>query len=393
MRLHLLGTFSLVLMCISVTSWAQHTLTLTRVVGGLSAPVVLTHANDGSNRVFVVEQSGTIRIIQNGILLPTPFLDIKSKLANISPYYSEMGLLGLAFHPNFSSNGRFYVHYSAPKADKAADHQTVIAQFTTSTYEPNMADLSSHRVVLTVDQPASNHNGGTICFGPDGYLYIGLGDGGGAGDRYGLIGNAQNLNSLLGKILRIDVDDPPYAIPPDNSFARGGGRPEIYAYGFRNPWKFSFDKDGRLFVADVGQNKYEEVNIVERGGNYGWRLMEGLACYNPEKNCEQGKTLQKPIYAYSHTADKVSVIGGYVYRNANIPALKGKYVFADWKGMVMALEQQGNSWQEQSIRFRNSNELGYINSLGEDQAGNIYILTQTQLGPKNRTGVVYVIQK
>jgi glucose/arabinose dehydrogenase len=393
MRLKFLLVLAVLLGLLAVNARAQYTLSLQPVVDGLSAPVAMAHAGDGSNRLFVVEQSGTIRIVKNGQLLPGAFLDIKSKLAPTSTYYSEMGLLGLAFHPNFKSNGKFYVHYSAPKASKSADHLTVIAQFQVSTYDPDMADFTSHRVILSVDQPASNHNGGTIAFGPDGYLYIGLGDGGGAGDRYGLTGNAQNLQSLLGKILRIDVDEAPYAIPPDNPFVQGGGRPEIYAYGLRNPWKFSFAPDGRLFVGDVGQSKFEEINIVTKGGNYGWRLMEGKSCYNPEKNCEQGKRLEPPIYTYPHNAEQISVIGGYYYRGKHIPALQRHYVFADWKGKVMALEAYNGQWQPRPIRFRNQSELGYVNSLGEDEEGNLYVLSQGQLGPKNRTGVLYLIQR
>lgn len=369
---------------------APVTLGLQEVMTGLSAPVVLTHAGDGSNRLFVVEQVGNVRVIRNGKMKPYPFLDLTSKVAPISPYYSEMGLLGLAFHPNYKQNGKFYVYFSAPKVSRESDHQGILAEYQVSPFDPDMADFTTQRIILTVDQPASNHNGGALAFGPDGYLYLGLGDGGGAGDRYGLTGNGQNLNTLLGKILRIDVDSKqPYAIPDDNPFVRGGGRPEIWAYGLRNPWRFSFAPDGRLFCADVGQNKYEEVNLIERGGNYGWRLMEGPACYNPEKNCEQGQTLIKPIFHYLHNSSRVCVVGGYVYRGKGIPALRGQYIFADWKGSVMAIQQQGQRWEMSLLRFRTGDGYGYINSLGEDEQGNLYLLTQTQMGPKNRTGALY----
>lgn len=375
-----------------VQAQAPVTLSLQEVLNGLSAPVALTHAGDGSNRLFVVEQVGNVRVIRNGKMKPYPFLELTSKIAPISPYYSEMGLLGLAFHPKFKQNGKFYVYYSAPKANRESDHQGVLAEYEVSPFDPDMADFTTQRILLTVDQPASNHNGGALAFGPDGYLYLGLGDGGGAGDRFGLTGNGQNLNTLLGKILRIDVDSKqPYAIPDDNPFARGGGRPEIWAYGLRNPWRFSFAPDGRLFCADVGQNKYEEVNLIERGGNYGWRLMEGPACYNPEKNCEQGKNLIRPIYHYLHSSSKVSVVGGYVYRGKGISALRGQFVFADWKGSVMAIQQQGQRWEMSPLRFRTGDGYGYINSLGEDEQGNLYLLTQTQMGPKNRTGALYKI--
>lgn len=393
MRFNLLSLLLLAMLCTSGAR-GQHTLTLTEIASGLSGPVGLVHANDGTDRVFVLEQSGTVRVIENGKLLPTPFLDLSSKLAKISPYYSEMGLLGMAFHPDFKRNARVYVHYSAPKTSATYDHQTVIAEFRASLIDPNMVDFNSHRVIFRLDQPASNHNGGTICFGPDGYLYIGLGDGGGAGDRFGVQGNAQNLRSLLGKIIRINIDEVPYGIPRDNPLvATKGGRPEIYAWGFRNPWRFSFAADGRLFVADVGQNKWEEINIVAKGGNYGWRLMEGPDCYKPEKNCQEGKQLVQPIYTYKHANEEVCVIGGYLYRGSEIPILAGKYVFADWKGKVMVLIWQDNAWVMAPVRFRNVLDPGYINSLGEDAAGNLYLLTQMELGPKNRTGVLYRIDR
>lgn len=393
MRFYLLSLFSLVVLC-SPSAEGQNTLTLTKVAGGLSGPVGLVYAKDGSDRIFVLEQSGTVRVIENGMLLPTPFLDLSSKLAKISPYYSEMGLLGMAFHPDFKRNARVYVHYSAPSTSAAYDHQTIIAEFRASFIDPNMVDFNSHRVIFSLDQPASNHNGGAICFGPDGYLYIGLGDGGGAGDRFGVQGNGQNLQSLLGKLLRINIDETPYGIPRDNPLlAAQRGRPEIYAWGFRNPWHFSFAADGRLFVADIGQNKWEEINLVEKGGNYGWRLMEGPECYKPDKNCEHGERLVRPIYAYQHTNEQVSVIGGHVYRGTQIPTLLGKYVFADWKGKVMVLAEEGGTWVLESVRFRNVLDPGYINSLGEDAAGNLYLLTQFELGPKNRTGVLYRLER
>ncbi len=393
MRITLLSLF--LLGALSATGLkGQHTLTLTKVASGLSGPVGLVYPNDGTDRVFVLEQSGTVRVIERGKLLPTPFLDLSSKLASISPYYSEMGLLGMAFHPDFKRNARLYVHYSAPSSHPSHDHKTVIAEFRASLIDPNMVDFNSHRVVFTLDQPASNHNGGSICFGPDGYLYIGLGDGGGAGDRFGVQGNGQNLQSLLGKILRINIDETPYGIPRDNPLvASKAGRTEIYAWGFRNPWRFSFASDGRLFAADVGQNKWEEVNIVVKGGNYGWRLMEGPDCYKPEKNCEQGERLVRPIHAYKHSNEQVSVIGGFVYRGTHIPDWVGKYVFADWKGKVMVLTEQDGHWILGAVRFRNVLDPGYINSLGEDAAGNLYLLTQLELGPKNRTGVLYKIER
>ena len=393
-RISVVLYYLLLCCCPLIHAQAPLTLGLQKVIDGLSGPVVLTHAGDGSNRLFIVEQPGNIRVMRNGKMKPYPFLDLTSKVAPISPYYSEMGLLGLTFHPKFKQNGRFYVYYSAPPEKAGIDHTGILAEYQVSPFDPNMADFTTQRIILKIDQPASNHNGGALAFGPDGYLYLGLGDGGGAGDRYGLTGNGQNLNTLLGKILRIDVDQgDPYGIPDDNPFARGGGRPEIWAYGFRNPWRFSFAPDGRLFCADVGQNKWEEINLVERGGNYGWRLKEGNQCYNPEKNCEQGKTLLAPIHTYMHSSSRVCVVGGYVCRNRNLTGLYGKFVYADWKGAVMALEQNGQRWESIGLRFRGGDDYGYVNCLGEDEQGNLYLLTQTQLGPKNRTGAVYLLQK
>src|SRR5438067_809363 len=246
------------------------------VVSGLSAPVDLQNPNDGTGRLFVVEQQGMIRIVTNNSLLSTPFLDIHNQV----DFGGEKGLLGLAFHPSYSQNRRFFVNYDRVVSGQM---QTVISEFQTSASNPNQADPTSERILFTVNQPFPNHKGGQLAFGPKGFLYIGLGDGGSAGDPFG---NGQNLQTLLGKMLRIDVDHTspglPYAIPSDNPFLNGTDRGEIWAYGFRNPWRFSFDPaDGRLFVGDVGQDKYEEIDIAQKGGNFGWNIMEGLHCFKP----------------------------------------------------------------------------------------------------------------
>src|SRR5919108_5627736 len=280
-------------------------LSLTTVVSGLNSPVDLQVPDDNTGRFFVVEQPGTIRIVNGGALLPTPFLDITGV-----DFGGEKGLLGLAFHPNYAQSRRLYVNYDRVFGGQM---QTVISEFQASTTNPNLADPATERILFTVNQPFPNHKGGQLVFGPDGFLYIGLGDGGSGGDPPG---NGQSLQTMLGKMLRIDVDHTssglPYAIPPDNPFAGGGGLPEIWAYGLRNPWRFSFDRpSGRLFCADVGQDHFEEVDLLQRGGNFGWNIMEGLHCFNPATGCNMSGLIL-PIAEYDHTEGD-AVIGGYVY--------------------------------------------------------------------------------
>jgi glucose/arabinose dehydrogenase len=362
------------------------------VAGGFTSPVGLAAPPDGTNRLFIIEQGGKIKIIKNGITLPVPFLQITHLLDGLNIAYSEKGLLGFAFHPAYRGNGKFYVHYSAKTDESGMDHKSVIAEYRTDRTNPDKADVSSARIVLEVQQPESNHNGGQLAFGPDGFLYIGFGDGGGAGDKHSEEGNGQNPRTLLGKIIRIDVNtDEGYKIPEDNPFIRSGMyRHEIWATGLRNPWRFSFDKGtGKLYCADVGQNKYEEINIIEKGRNYGWRIMEGNHCFNPETGCNTDK-LTLPIAEYEHS-EGVSVIGGYMYRGNEFPSLHGYYFFGDWTGKVWYLRQEGQSWQRGPVNIRkNTNEAdGKINSFGEDQEGNIYIVTQKLFGPKSPTGVIY----
>lgn len=286
--------------------------------------------------------------------------------------------------------------YSAPESNSAFDHKSIIAEYTVSA-NADVADANSHTVIMEIKQPESNHNGGQLAFGPDGYLYIGLGDGGGAGDQHGAMGNGQNLTTHLGKILRLDVDGAkPYAIPKDNPFVSiKVAKPEIWAYGLRNPWRFSFDrKSGQLFCADVGQDKWEEVNIISKGKNYGWRVMEGAHCYAPERNCEQ-KNLELPIAEYGH--DKgISVIGGYVYRGTNISSIKGKYIFGDWKGTMYYLEEVQGKWimKNLPIEGKKDNDVDMnINSFGVDESGEIYILGQKITGTLMANGMVLLIEK
>jgi len=331
------------------------------VTSGLESPVFLTHASDGSGRFFVVEQPGRIHVLERGVLLSTPFLDMTEQVL----FGGERGLLGLAFHPDYRRNGRFFVNYN-----RKADGATVLAEYRRGA-TPTLA-LRDERILMVVPQPYANHNGGMVVFGPDGYLYIGRGDGGSGGDP----GNrAQNPEELLGKILRIDVDHgDPYGIPSDNPFAKEGGRPEIYALGLRNPWRFSFDfKTGELWVADVGQNKWEEIDLVTRGGNYGWRVMEGAHCYNPALSC-QTAGLMFPLLEYPHEKGRCSIIGGYVYRGRAISDLISQYVYGDFcSGEIFGMQstREGEVNREPQLILKTSLQ---ISSFGEDESGELYVL-------------------
>jgi glucose/arabinose dehydrogenase len=361
---------------------------LTEIVKGLKSPVAMGVAGDGSNRIFICEQYGTIRVFENSKLLPLPFLDISKKIDNLNFAYSEKGLLGIAFHPQYKLNGRFFVYYSAPSKINDSNHKSIVAEYKVSKENKNIADINE-RIILEIEQPESNHNGGMLAFGKDGYLYISSGDGGGGGDQHGERGNGQNLNTLLGKILCIDVDKSiPYAIPSTNPFVNKNAKPEIYAYGLRNPWRFSFDKKtGQLFCGDVGQNKYEEVDIIEKGKNYGWRITEGSHCYNSD-NCDR-VGLEYPIDEYPHSVG-ISVCGGYVYRGSYAAAV-GHYIFGDFNGSLFVLSKKENEWIHSGlyIENENTNDIGFaLNSFGEDEKGELYILGQHGPGPKNNKGVL-----
>jgi glucose/arabinose dehydrogenase len=341
----------------------QVSITLTPFVSGLNSPLDLENAGDGTNRLFVVEQGGTIRVIQNGGVLPTPFLDISSKVM----VDGESGLLGLTFHPGYPQNPHFYVNYVR---NNAGHFQSVIAEYQVSSGDPNLANPTSERILLVVDQPPfNNHKAGQLAFGSDGMLYFGLGDGGSGGDPQG---NGQNTNVLLGKMLRIDVDHTStgkqYAIPPDNPFVNGGGLPEIWAYGLRNPWRFSFDTPtGRLFLADVGQDAFEEIDIVTKGANYGWNVMEGTHCYSPVTGCNPaGLTL--PIVDYAHSEGE-TVIGGYVYHGSLISELQNAYLFGDFSnGKIWKLVESGSTWTRTLLLTSGQP----ISSFGRDEAGELY---------------------
>ncbi len=380
--------------CAALCQRPQLKIKLLEIASGFTSPVAFAVAGDGTNRLFIVEQSGRIKIIKSQNVLPVPFLDLSKKLDRLNIAYSEEGVLGLAFHPEYKTNGRFFVYYSAPAINPSDDHASIISEFKVS-LNADVADAGSEKIIMVIAQPESNHNGGMIAFGPDNMLYIGTGDGGGGGDRHGNIGNGQDLNSLLGKILRIDVDKKvPYQIPTDNPFIKPGCKPEVFAYGLRNPWKFSFDRvTGKLFCGDVGQNKFEETNVIEKGKNYGWRIMEANHCFNPEVNCESAN-LELPIDEYSHTEGN-SITGGFVYRGKSFPSMHGYYIFGDWSGKVWALKKDSQqAWKKFDVisEGNKSNDLNKkVNSFGEDENGELYIITQNGFGPKSKTGSVYKI--
>lgn len=390
--------------------------TLDVVASNFVAPVTLTHAGDGSGRRFVADQPGKIWIIDtNNIVLSPPFLDVSNQMVTLTAGYDERGLLGLAFHPQYTNNGRFFIYYSAPKSGSNINHESIVAEYQVSSTNANAADPTTATIVLRLDEPQSNHNGGALAFGPDGYLYISFGDGGGQNDGlnavglpHGLYGNGQNTNTMLGSIVRIDVDGaPPYAIPPDNPFVSSGGLDEIYAYGFRNPFRMSFDRGGTnaLFVADVGQNIYEEINIVNKGDNGGWRILEGSHAFDVPLAADVQVALpsiRQPIHEYTHALG-ISVIGGYVYRGSASPDLVGKYVFGDFStsfgfpnGQVFYLaETRPGLWERFAFELAPTNgPLGrYVKGFGEDEAGELYLLSTLNLGPGGTSGDVRQIRE
>lgn len=349
----------------STPTLTSSNLVLNKLVSGLTNPLGLEKP-PGDARLFVVEQPGTIRIIKDGALLSGNFLDIRN-LVNFDG--AEQGLLGMAFHPNYSTNRKFYVNYTRDNGTR----QTVIAEFQASASDPDEADPTSERDLLVVNQPFPNHKGGQLVFGADGFLYIGLGDGG--IPPTDPLNSGQNLNTLLGKMLRIGVDPPftsglQYAIPPDNPFVGGGGLPEIYAYGLRNPWRFTLERgSSRIFVADVGESSWEEVDILQKGGNFGWNVMEGDHCFNPPSGCDTSNKVL-PIAEYPHTVG-IAVIGGYVYKGSSIPGLANKYIFGDLTGKIFSLtEAPSNTWTRADLLTTHLT----ISSLGQDNNGEMYVL-------------------
>ena len=330
-------------------------------------PVFLCHSNDGTNRIFVVEQRGVIRVFPNDSTSfnAEVFLNIDDGRVTSG---GEMGLLGLAFHPNFAGNGFFYVNYTTTQN---GPRRTVISRFSA---QGDQADPNSEFIILEVEQPFSNHNAGMIDFGGDGYFYISLGDGGSGGDPQN---NGQNRTTLLGSLLRIDVDNPAgglnYSIPGDNPFVGEGGgvREEIFAYGLRNVWRFTIDKEsGEIWAADVGQGAKEEIDLIEKGGNYGWRIMEGFNCFNPSSGCDQ-RGLTLPIVDYGRS-DGQSVTGGYIYRGSVHPELEGAYIYGDFaSGRIWMLRYENNSVTADSLLV--STKIA-ISSFGVDEQNELYVV-------------------
>ncbi|MFM8319818.1 MAG: PQQ-dependent sugar dehydrogenase [Chloroflexota bacterium] len=369
---------------------AWPTASLVEVVTGLAHPVQLTHAGDGSGRSFIVEQDGHIRILKDGALLPAAFLDISDRVL----YSGEQGLLGLAFPPGYAQKGYFYVYYTR------TDGSNQVSRFTIGA-SPDSANPSSEESILLLEHPGqTNHNGGQLAFGADGTLFIGAGDGGGSGDP---AGNAQNPKSLLGKLLRIAVEPPPsgpapnypfrtylplarrstpntaYRIPADNPFVgQAGHRPEIWALGLRNPWRFAFDRSTHdLYIADVGQNRVEEVDFVAAGSpggmNFGWNTLEGSLCFNPPGGCSTPAGYAAPVAEYSHS-EGCSITGGYVYRGAAHPSASGIYFYADFcQGKLWGLQRSNGSWVNQLLLDTDHRPIAF----GEDAAGELYLLTIT----------------
>lgn len=400
-------------------------------VEDIVAPVGLVAAPEGRSRNFIVDQTGLIYVVRDGALAEEPFLDVRDRLVRLDEEYDERGLLGLAFHPDYAANGRLYVYYSAPRAaeDSASvDHRNILSEFRVSAGDPDRADPATERVVLAFGQLQPNHSGGALGFGPDGFLYLGSGDGGGRGDAdegHSPQGNAQDTDKLNGKILRIDVDvagagaqdAPAYAIPDDNPFVDGGGLAQIYAYGFRNPWRLAWEPDGerRLLVSDVGYGRYEEVDAVVAGGNYGWRIREGAHCLDllqplvETTDCPatgaDGEPLIDPVIEYTHREVGLAVVGGYVYRGSALPELAGRYVFGDYTADWTSADPEPNGallvatpgasdarWPwERLVVADDPLAYSFLTGMGEDADGELYVMTRRQFGPTSVTGEVFRI--
>lgn len=404
------------------------------VADGLASPIGLVAAPDNTGRLFVIDQVGKVWIIDaSGNKLSTPFIDVTSLMVSLSPNYDERGLLGLAFHPNYQSNGRFFIYYQKPPRAGGPTPATSwnnfsrISEFKVSAGNANVADMASEKVIIEMDDPQSNHNGGTIAFGPDGYLYIAIGDGGSANDvAPGHVddwyapnagGNGQDIESnLFGDVLRLNVDGAaPYTIPADNPFVGKPGKDEIWAYGFRNPFRFSFDMGGshQLYLGDAGQVLYEEINVVNKGGNYGWNVKEGTICFNAANNdtalanCPAvdnfNNPLIDPVIVLDNAANPaggraLTVIGGNVYRGDAIPQFQGKYIFGSFaQGMApdgeLFISTPGGAgqWSFDEVNLVSyPNNLGYyLKGFGQDNDGEIYLAVSTTLGPTGTNGKIF----
>lgn len=415
------------------------TVGLETVVSGLISPVAFIPANDGTGRSFVVEQTGQIRIVKNGVQQAQPLADLSSRLVPLVPFYDERGLLGMALHPSFAQNGKFYTYTSEPVSGQAdftvpipagevMNHQSVVTEWRVDPANPNRVDPSSRREIMRIDEPQFNHNAGALAFGPDKNLYISLGDGGSADDQNGIPqgdpwgpatrnghapeGNGQNLQTVLGKILRINVDgqgkasaNGAYSIPTDNPFAASGDGKldEIYAYGFRNPFRMEFSADGRLFASDAGQENVEEFNQVVPGGNFGWHVKEGTFLFNPNGTVPLDSTvtvpaspgvpagLIDPLFQYDHD-DGYAAIGGFIYNGTALPELAGKYIFGDLSadldegefGRLFA----GDPATGEFFALLEDELPGFLKGFGMDENGELYALISQELGPQGTTGMI-----
>ncbi len=424
MRNMLFG-FSVALFC-WIAPWADAAGVGLKVVAeGFTSPTVLVPLANESGQLLLADQVGTIHLLsKDGKPQEKAFLDLRSKLTKLNEGFDERGVLGVALHPKFRDNRKLYVYYSAPRRKETPekwDHTSHLSEFTASS-DFTQADPASERILMQIDKPQFNHNGGRMEFGPDGFLYVGVGDGGQGNDTglgHSPQGNGQDTTVLLGKILRIDVNQgKPYGIPTDNPFADGTkGRPEIYAYGLRNPWGIAFDRGGKheLFAADVGQDSFEEVNIITKGGNYGWRIREAFSCFDPKKplnppaDCPKvgamGEPLIDPILAYKNfkrfpkdpESKGISITGGYVYRGKGLSPLVGKYVFADWSrawvnpdGVLYAASPDGASgkWTLETLDVPGGKLGAYVLAFGQDADGELYVLTNGSNSLKGKTGKV-----
>lgn len=410
----------------SAPVFAQAQIKLEPLVTGVNTPLAMVQP-PGDSRMFVVEQNGRVRIIAGGKLKAVPFLDIRSKIPKLQQDFDERGLLGIAFHPKFKENGKFYVSYSAHldyQQDLAQmlwyDHSNVVEEYTVNPKDPDAADPSSARRILSTPWPQFNHNGHWIGFGPDGKLYVSLGDGGYAND-WGIghnvtEGNGQDMSVHLGKMLRVDVDsrtdDKPYGIPADNPFVGNKmAKPEIWALGLRNPWRCSFDKEGgELYCGDVQQNSYEEVSVIAKGQNYGWRKMEATHCFDYQKpdnhpaSCDK-TGLTPPILEYKNCTAQpngclgISVTGGFVYRGSHA-AWKGKYIFGDWSKSFAEMDGQifigtkgaDGKWSMEVAQVAGmAGKKPYILGFAQDNAGEVYALTSVTTGPNGSLDTIYKI--
>jgi len=408
------------------------------VADNFVSPLTVVDAPDGTHRLFVVDQPGQVWIIKgDGSKMPDPFIDVSSKIVPLTPGYDERGLLGLAFHPNFRNNGKFYLFYTANPRDGGPEpgvpwnNLTRISEFRVSTSNPDRAEISSEKIILESDHPQGNHNGGTIAFGHDGYLYISIGDGGNKNDigpghvadwyKINAGGNGQDVTqNLLGNILRIDVDHTygkfNYGVPLDNPFVGKPGKNEVYAFGFRNPYRFSFDLEGShgLFAGDAGQNLYEEIDLVKKGGNYGWNVKEGTHCFNADDELTErsscpmvdsaGNPLIDPIIEVNNLENPKggvtnAIVGGNVYRGKSIPFLFGMYIFGFLsasedaaQGKILAARPSGAglwAYDEISLKSFPGNLGQYVKGFGQGLDGEVYVTASGELGPQGSAGKLY----